>query len=149
MSGEIWRVVPSVPQYMASSEGRIMVVPYIGFMPNGSLRHYGGQPHFGVWSKQDERFICVLKGKTYKVHRLVCEAFNGQPPFEKPVCMHVDENSANNRPSNLQWGTQKENLNSEGFKVYQSQPVEMRKVSSKPQEFKASKISEAEASEWR
>lgn len=95
-----------------------MVRPYQAAMPHGGLRHYGGQPHFGVWSKQDARFITVYKGKCYKVHQLVCEAFNGPKPFDGAVVMHVDENAANNRADNLQWGTQKENLNAPGFRVY-------------------------------
>jgi hypothetical protein len=32
--------------------------------------------------------------------------------------MHLDENSKNNRPENLAWGTQKENLNAPGFIEY-------------------------------
>jgi HNH endonuclease len=32
--------------------------------------------------------------------------------------VHLDENAANNRASNLRWGTQKENLNAEGFLAY-------------------------------
>lgn len=118
MQGEVWRVVPSLPEYLASSEGRIMRAPYFGEMPNGGRRHYGGEPHFGVWNKQDGRFTVTVHGKTYRVHRLVCEAFHGQAPTDSPVCMHLDENAANNRPSNLVWGTQKENLNAPGFKDY-------------------------------
>ena len=118
--GEVWRVVPSAPQYLASSEGRIMVSPYCAEMPHGGIRQYGGQPHFGVWSKVDARFIVVHKGKCYKVHQLICEAFNGPRPTPKSVVMHLDENPVNNRASNLQWGTQKENLNAPGFKDYQS-----------------------------
>lgn len=95
-----------------------MVAPYWSEMPHGGQRSYGGQPHFGVWNKQDGRFITVWKGKTFKVHQLVCEAFNGTKPFDKAVVMHLDENAANNRPSNLQWGTQKENLSADGFKNY-------------------------------
>lgn len=118
MIGEVWRVVPSNPDILASSEGRIMVMPYQGEMPNGGTRPYGGQPHFGVWNKQDGRFITVQKGKTYKIHQLICEAFNGPAPFEGAVVMHLDENAANNRPNNLAWGTQKENLNAPGFIEY-------------------------------
>lgn len=95
-----------------------MVSPYTAMMPNGGERQYGGDPQFGVWDKSDSRFITVYKGKTYKVHRLVCEAFNGPAPVDSPVCMHVDENAANNRPYNLAWGTQKENLNAPGFRAY-------------------------------
>lgn len=95
-----------------------MVAPYMGPMPHGGKRHYGGEPHFGVWSKQDCRFIIIYKGKTYKVARLVCEAFHGSPPEDETYCLHIDENSANNRPDNLKWGTQKENLSAPGFLKY-------------------------------
>lgn len=95
-----------------------MVAPYRAEMPKGGQRSYGGEPHFGVWSKADQRFIVVYKGKTYKVHRLICEAFNGPAPFEGAVAMHLDENPANNRAGNLKWGTQKENLNAPGFIDY-------------------------------
>jgi hypothetical protein len=71
-----------------------------------------------VWNKADGRFIIVYKGKTYKVARLICEAFNGDRPSQKSVCMHKDENAANNRPDNLEWGTQKENLNAPAFLEY-------------------------------
>lgn len=121
MIGEVWREVPSLPVVLVSSEGRVMTKPYRGEMPNGGLRHYGGQPHFGVWSKKDERFIIVYKGKCYKVHQLVCEAFHGTKPDidgEAVVVLHVDENAANNRASNVRWGTQRENLNAPGFLEY-------------------------------
>jgi hypothetical protein len=119
MLDEVWRVVPSQPWCLASSDGRIMVIPYIAEMPNGQgFRQYGGKPHFGVWNKQDDRFITVYKGQTYKIARLVCEAFNGAPTSDRKVCMHLDENPANNRPWNLAWGTQKENLNAPHFIEY-------------------------------
>ena len=117
-TGEIWRQVPSIPALLVSSEGRVMTLPYWQEMPRGGLRPYGGQPHFGVWNKADGRFITVHKGKTYKIARLVCEAFHGPAPAEKPVCMHLDENAANNRANNLAWGTQKENLNAPAFLAY-------------------------------
>ena len=37
---------------------------------------------------------------------------------DKPCVLHKDENSRNNRPENLMWGTQKENLNAPGFLKY-------------------------------
>jgi hypothetical protein len=121
--GELWRRVPSAPHFLASTEGRIMVEPYEGSMPNGGTRQYGGEPHFGIWNKQDARFIIVHKGKTYKISQLICEAFNGPRPFDGAVCMHVDENAANNRPDNLEWGTQKQNLNAPRFKEYRAMKV--------------------------
>lgn len=117
-TGEIWRDVPSVDGILVSSEGRIMTMPYRGRMPRGGTRAYGGMPNFGVWNKQDGRFIVVINNKTYKVHRLIAEAFHGSEPFEGAVVMHLDENAANNRADNLRWGTQKENLNAPGFINY-------------------------------
>lgn len=115
---EIWRLIPSLPGYVASSLGNVMRLPYVAPMPRGGERAYGGEPWPGVWSPTDERFIIVVDGRTYKIARLVCEAFHGPAPAEKPICMHLDENSRNNRADNLSWGTQRENLNAPGFLAY-------------------------------
>lgn len=111
-------MIPSVPGAMASSLGRVMFIPKTGEMPHGGLRQYGGFPTYGAWAKNERRFIWRINGTTYRVARLVCEAFNGAKPFANAVVMHVDENSKNNKPSNLRWGTQKENLNAPGFITY-------------------------------
>lgn len=113
---EIWRDVPYPPGLQASSLGRLRVVPFFGVMPYGGLRKYGGEPTVGIWD--GNRYIYGRKGKTYKVARLVCAAFHGPAPADKPVCMHLNENSRDNRPENLRWGTQKENLNMPKFKMY-------------------------------
>lgn len=118
MNGEVWKDVPSVPGILVSSEGRIMYTPYRGEMPHGGTRSYGGEPTFGVWNKTDGRFIIIIRGTTYKIHRLIAEAFYGPPPFNGAVAMHLDENAANNRAKNIRWGTQKENLNAQGFLAY-------------------------------
>lgn len=113
---ETWRPVPSCPGLSASSLGRIRVDRYEMPTPTGGTRAYGGHPTYGQWD--GKRFIYSRKGhKTAKVHRLVCEAFNGAP-LPGQVCMHDDENAANNKPGNLKWGTQKQNLNYPGFKSY-------------------------------
>ena len=115
---EIWKLVPSVPGIEASSLGRIRVIPYKVPMPHGGFRTYGGVTNFGQWD--GDRFIYNRggKNKTYKVARLVCEAFHGPAPKDKPNCLHDDEDARNNRPENLKWGTQKENLNYPGFLEY-------------------------------
>ncbi|MFL1463468.1 HNH endonuclease signature motif containing protein [Roseococcus sp. DSY-14] len=117
-TGEVWRDVPSLTGVLASSEGRVMITPYRGPMPNGGERPYGGTPTFGVWNKLDGRFVTTVGERTWKVARLVAEAFHGPPPFEGAVVMHLDENAANNRASNLRWGTQKEKLNAPRFLDY-------------------------------
>lgn len=63
-----------------------------------------------------------------KVHQLVCEAFHGPKPFSRAVVIHKDENSLNNKPSNLTWGTQKENLNCPGFLAYCRSDARKRQI---------------------
>ncbi len=107
LAAETWKIVPSVPGLAASSFGRVMILP----SPSSCGRAYHGSLSGG-------RYHLHYKHKTYMVSRLVCEAFNGPPPFERAVCMHKNENSRDNIPTNLQWGTQKENLNAPGFLEY-------------------------------
>lgn len=100
---EIWKPVPCQPNLFASSWGRLKTVR-------------GNKPTWGQWD--GNRYIYSRRGyTTTKVARLICEAFNG-PPQPGQVCMHLDEDSRNNRPDNLRWGTQKENLNFPGFLNY-------------------------------
>lgn len=115
---EIWKSPPSLPEYVVSNLGRVMCLPYEAPMPRGGTRIYGGTIGIGQWSEKERRFVLVFRGKTYRIGRLVCEAFHGPVPFDGAISMHLDENAANNRPSNLQWGTQKENLNAPGFIKY-------------------------------
>lgn len=79
---------------------------------------YGGKPWRGAWDNTQRRFTIQYKGKTYRVARLVCEAFHGPPSDAEPNTLHIDEDSRNNRPRNLKWGSQKENLNAPGFLAY-------------------------------
>lgn len=93
-------------------------------MPHGGWRKYTPAPTYG-----NKRKACKTARHEYygffnkergnlKIHRLVCEAFHGPAPFPKAVVIHLDENALNNRPENLKWGTQKENLNMPKFIAY-------------------------------
>lgn len=113
---ELWRCSPSLPDYLVSNYGRVMRVPVQVTLPSGGIRSYGGTPWFGV-DGGEGRMTIQYKGKTYKVHRLVCEAFNGPQP-DGSVCIHINEDYTDNRPENLKWGTQKENLNGPKFLEY-------------------------------
>lgn len=121
---EKWRRIPSLPEYIASSHGRVMRLPFFGPMPYGGMRQHGGTPTSGVaHEKNDMRPTIYFRGKNYRVSRLICEAFHGEAPFERAVVMHLDDNQMNNRPENLKWGSQKENLNAEKFIAYCRQRV--------------------------
>ena len=115
MEGEVWRDVPSVPGVLVSSEGRVMHVPHREPMPCGGERCYGGQPVRGVWKETLAAFHVVVRGKTHTVTRLIAEAFHGPPPFPTAVARHVSENAADNRATNIRWGTRTDNLNGAGF----------------------------------
>jgi hypothetical protein len=86
-------------------------------MPNGGVREYRSEGTFGVISRAHKeashthRHIHYRGIGTRKIHRLVCEAFHGPAPSKKSVVMHLNEDAHDNRPENLKWGTQKENLN--------------------------------------
>lgn len=114
---EIWRDIPSLPEYEASNHGRVRRRPHERPMPKGGVRTYGGKPWFGAWEPRRARYIIQYRRRTYRVAALVCEAFHGPRPAGQ-VAMHINENSRINRPENLAWGTQKENLNAPGFIAY-------------------------------
>lgn len=127
---EIWRQVPSEPGVLASNLGRVLQQPGYAPLPNGGYRIYTPEPRDGQvarsskGAKHQYRLIMIkrrwpeLGQRPRKVHQLVCEAFHGPKPFPGAVVIHIDENALNNRPENLRWGTQRENLNAPGFIAY-------------------------------
>lgn len=121
---EQWKPVPSKTGILASSWGRIKLPDSVAKTPSGGIRKYEPKPTYGIKaraSKTARHEYMGIQNKKFgnmKIHRLVCEAFHGLAPFEKAVVIHIDENSTNNRPENLKWGTQKENLNMPKFIEY-------------------------------
>lgn len=121
---EEWRPVPSYPEILVSSIGRVKLPETTKKMPKGGARIYTTSPTFGSKAKANKNarheyyHISNRKYGNLKVHRLVCEAFHGEKPEENSVVIHIDENALNNRAENLRWGTQKENLNMPGFIEY-------------------------------
>lgn len=111
-----WMPIPSLPEYLACDDGSVMRIPYVASMPKGGRKVYGGQPWKGV--SQEGRPTILYRGKNYRVSRLVCEAFHGPAPFKGAVVMHLNDDPSDNRPENLKWGTQRENLNSAAFLAY-------------------------------
>lgn len=115
---ETWRASISLPTHEVSSWGRIRLIPYSPAAGKLKARRYGGKITVGTWDKTQKRYVYQFRGKTYRIAYLVCEAFHGPKPFPQAVAMHLDEGSRNNCAVNLDWGTQKENLNARKFLAY-------------------------------
>jgi len=45
-----------------------------------------------------------------RMHRVVCEAFNGPAPEGKLLVLHGDKGVGDNTPSNLRWGNPRDNM---------------------------------------
>jgi hypothetical protein len=136
---EIWKPVPSEPGVMASNWGRILQSPKYAPLPNGGYRTYLPEPRFGQVSRatktasHEYRLVMLWRRgenrqSPRKVHQLVCEAFHGPKPFPTAVVIHLDEDAHNNRPENLKWGTQKENLNMPKIKAYHRSPERAARI---------------------
>lgn len=115
--------IQSIPGAFANSLGQIKMPEVMAEMPNGGTRAYNtkwisGAKHRASKNARHQYLAVMYRGRNYKIHRLVCEAFHGSAPFDRAIVLHLDENAMNNAPSNLRWGTQKENLNMPGFLAY-------------------------------
>lgn len=91
---EIWKPIPFAPLYKASSEGNIMNL-------RGKLmrttENYAGY------------LVCDLHKKQFRVNRIICITFHGDPPTKYHHAAHKDSNRRNNRENNLYWATPQEN----------------------------------------
>lgn len=87
-------------QYRITSNGQIFRVgrPY---PLKYSINPQNGYPYVSLWKEN--------KGKTFSVHRLVAEHFIPNPD-NKPNVNHKDSDRTNFCVTNLEWCTQKENI---------------------------------------
>lgn len=61
------------------------------------------------WIQNTGYRTVTINGKKYSIHRLVAEAFISNPE-NKPFVNHIDGNKLNNSIENLEWCTNKENV---------------------------------------
>ena len=115
--------IQSIEGAFANELGQIKLPERQAKMPHGGWRKYKTKWIFGTKRRstktaRHEYYGILYRGKNYKIHRLICEAFHGPAPDGKPIVLHLNENALDNRPENLKWGSQKENLNMPKFIEY-------------------------------
>ena len=114
MTEEEWRPIPSVDGYEASSKGRIRSVDRViqcGGSSGSKTMRVKGRILKPSSSPKDE-YLRLSLGRTHRnktVHRLVCEAFHGEPA-EWQVARHLNDIRSDNRAENLSWGTDSDNM---------------------------------------
>ena len=115
--------IPSIPGAFAREDGFVKMPEKIGATRGSNTRLYVTKWKKGSITKSSKTashcyYGLVYQLKNYKVHRLICEAFYGPPPFKNAVVIHINEDATDNRVENLKWGSQKENLNCAKFIEY-------------------------------
>lgn len=114
---ERWQTIPGYEGfYEVSDQGRVKSLKRTVAV----RRHPGGQTTKLIGERilklafSDGRPAVNLRSSDGKnrfalVHHLVLEAFVGPRPVGQE-CRHLDDNRQNNRLSNLEWGTRRENM---------------------------------------
>lgn len=107
---ERWREIPGWEHYEASNHGRIRrAIGGRGTYEGRVLSPWpsGGRKGNGYYYVD----LCVDGIRSARlVHRLVARAWLGAPPHEDAQVDHLNSRKADNRPANLEWVDQEENL---------------------------------------
>ena len=108
-----WRAVVGYEgKYEVSSLGNVRSLDrlVVHKKRNGVVKClYKGKLLEHKWTKGLYDQIYISREKQKYVHRLVAQAFIPNPE-NKPQVNHLDNNPSNNNVSNLEWTTQKENM---------------------------------------
>ena len=110
---EIWKDIPEFEGYQISNLGRVKSLSRFKKGKNGSLvpvKERILKPRINQYGYYQVALFKNSIGKWYQMHRLVWEAFNGKIPEGLQV-NHINEIKSDNRLSNLNLMTPKENCN--------------------------------------
>lgn len=101
LENEEWRKIENFENYEISNFGRIKNIKYCRLLkPSYNTSCY----KFIILSNFEKKI------KSFLIHRLVCKYFKADEYIEGLEVDHIDENKENNKISNLQWITHKENV---------------------------------------
>ena len=114
MTKEVWRGVKGYEGlYQVSSDGRVKSLERTYIDKIGRERYVKERILKPVIDRYGYLLVSLYAGgkqKNHTVHRLVCEAFHENPDY-KPQVNHINEIKTDNRASNLEWATARENSN--------------------------------------
>lgn len=91
---EVWKEIPFVKNWQASSLGRIM---------------NSRQKLIKLTYGSGGYLLCLMIGAQYRVNRVICRTFHGPPPSTNHQAAHKDNVRSNNREDNLYWATPLQN----------------------------------------
>ena len=109
---EVWRKVIGTEFYEVSSLGRVRSLDRVIFRSDGQTRNRKGKMLSQCMDRLGYLRVDVAdlgNGRSFRVHKLVAEAWLGPRPDGLEV-NHRDGKKQNNTPANLEYITHKENM---------------------------------------
>lgn len=110
IENEEWRPIPGFEKtHEASSLGRVRSLDRVMLRRNGVSNFCKGQILSETWARGYARVSMGRAIGQVLAHRLICSAFHGEPR-EGQYARHLNGDPADNRPENLAWGSQSDNM---------------------------------------
>ena len=103
-----FKLIEDYPNYVISKNGDVIALSYIGAA--GQKRQMKVlKQNTNVDGYKNVNLLNNEGKKTFRVHRLVAQAFIPNPQNKETV-NHIDGDKTNNKVDNLEWSTRKEQM---------------------------------------